>query len=75
MNGHKVRNTIGGDYFILNGNNIKTSGFRTTAVGEPYWGCKFGDLIDEATSFERTQDRLFIKCKEGKALIDFGRVR
>ena len=60
LSGHTVTNTVSGEYELKEKNMIKVLRFGGTKVGEPEWGSKFWDAMHNASSYDRTSEKMHI---------------
>jgi len=60
LSGHTVTNIVSGEYELKEKNKIEVLSFGGTKVGEPAWGSKFWDAMYNASSYERTSEKMSI---------------
>ena len=60
LSGHTVTNTVSGEYELKEKNMIEVLSFGGTKVGEPEWGSKFWDAMHNASSYDRTSEKMHI---------------
>ena len=71
MNGQTVTNSIFGKYELLQENKMKILSFGGTKIGEPNWGNKFWEAIHKASSFERQNNKLYIRFNVDSEKMEF----
>ena len=73
LSGHTVTNTVSGDYVLKEKNIIEVLRFGGTKVGEPEWGSKFWDAIHNASSYDRTSEKMNIYFNRNTEIMTFNK--
>lgn len=71
MDGHTEMNEVGGEYELLQNNQMKTICFGGTKIGEPLWSAKFWNAMHTASSYKRQGNKLLIHFNKHNEMMEF----